>query len=847
MCVDPQQGPSRRRCSREREQARRRRLGAGGGSVPSDRCRTPLGAACAGSGGTRSVVFHSVAAGKPCRRPQRECMLPGNKQTPGTDLDMEAGSHEPWPVVVVDALDALQALDPSFPRRRASLFQPLLTPHAATSAKAQGKSRPMELHAFATLVDKTYKDRTTHIQDNSTHALVENEPGLCEQMERAHANLRLRRDVFCAAWRIRAGRNGPKTEAPQLPPLASLVRSQLRGARRRHRTVLLSQAGACCSEGCRGAGVGARCVCDACAGARTLTAPLLFGSLIRNDFSRPARLSALGCEWLLPRHCAFSLSLLEGWRDLARSHLMPREGFQLILLDPPWPSRSVHRAGTYQTATLPQLAAQLPLPELCDRRGCLLAIWLTNDIKVLAFMENVLLPQWGARKVGMWYWLKVAADGQPSVGSMRSPHRKPWEPLLLAMVGGHRPQCAGSGSSLTGAACMPPLPLLPARCAGNESPSASPGAASIPSQPLPARRVPSSAPTGGHSATSMPSLPLPARQVLCSVPTGGHSTKPSIDALLRPAAAYLLSLGRGAQQSEDAASSLNHSSAEGAECGAKRRVLNSGATLSPAECGARQGVPYGLPTLPGCGAEDDVLNGRSSLPAGTCVAERGMPNSVAVRLTAAKCGARQEVTDGLPMLPGSSAGKDEVEAKRGAKRRVSNRWATLGTGSECIAGCRISDDGASLPAAKRGTKRRVPCGLSTLPGCSADEEGEAEDEGECGAEHRVSSGLPTHPGCAAGEGEAEAEGECGAGCRISHTGATIAASLERKASSGPPTLLEWGAGEAEAEELAWRKLRKCELFARELRPFWYSLGDEVLRFQHGAWFQSQSASRDDEA
>lgn len=485
----------------------------------------------------------------------------GKKQKLRTD---EAGSaRETWPVLVIDALGALQAADPSFPRRRSSLFQPLLTPHAFASAeKSSDKSPQAELHESA---------------------LVENEPGLCEQMERAHADLRLQYDVFCAAWRIRDGRNAQRTEAPHLPPLASLVRQQLRGARRRLRMVLLRRAGACCNESSRdGDGVGGGCVCDACAGARTLTAPLLFGSLVRNDLAHHVRLWALGCDWLVPRHCAFSLSLLEGWRKLARSSLMPPGGFQLILLDPPWPSRSVRRAGTYETATLPQLAAQLPLPELCDQRGCLLAIWITNDAKVLAFVENVLLPQWGARTVGMWYWLKVAADGQLAVGSMRSPHRKPWEPLLLAMVGGHPPGRAGSGS--------PPT-----------SPAAAP----------------------------MPPPPLPARRVLCTVPTGGHSAKPTIDALLRPAAAHLLGLGRGAQQREKMASPPVESAAE-------------------------------------CGAEHKVRNDKATLPA---------------------------------------------------------------------------------------------------------------------------------PGC--------------------------------------------GAGDDEAEELAWRELRKCELFARELRPFWHSLGDEVLRFQHCGWFENE--------
>jgi hypothetical protein len=37
---------------------------------------------------------------------------------------------------------------------------------------------------------------------------------------------------------------------------------------------------------------------------------------------------------------------------------------------------------------------------------------------------------------------------------------------------------------------------------------------------------------------------------------------------------------------------------------------------------------------------------------------------------------------------------------------------------------------------------------------------------------------------------------------------------------------------------AWRQLRKLELFAREVRPYWVALGDESLHFQHAAFFEA---------
>ena len=42
---------------------------------------------------------------------------------------------------------------------------------------------------------------------------------------------------------------------------------------------------------------------------------------------------------------------------------------------------------------------------------------------------------------------------------------------------------------------------------------------------------------------------------------------------------------------------------------------------------------------------------------------------------------------------------------------------------------------------------------------------------------------------------------------------------------------------------AWRHLPKIELFAREVRPFWHAVGDEVLHFQHESFFTPCDALR----
>ena len=39
--------------------------------------------------------------------------------------------------------------------------------------------------------------------------------------------------------------------------------------------------------------------------------------------------------------------------------------------------------------------------------GALLALWCTNDPRVLAFAKSELVPKWGFEYVATWYWLKV--------------------------------------------------------------------------------------------------------------------------------------------------------------------------------------------------------------------------------------------------------------------------------------------------------------------------------------------------------------------------------------------------------------------------------------------------------
>ncbi|MCO5595844.1 hypothetical protein L7F22_049895 [Adiantum nelumboides] len=62
------------------------------------------------------------------------------------------------------------------------------------------------------------------------------------------------------------------------------------------------------------------------------------------------------------------------------------DGYNLIIIDPPWENRSVHRHAVYSTVPSKHLLC-LPLKELAHPQGALIGLWVTNREKLRAFVE----------------------------------------------------------------------------------------------------------------------------------------------------------------------------------------------------------------------------------------------------------------------------------------------------------------------------------------------------------------------------------------------------------------------------------------------------------------------------
>lgn len=289
---------------------------------------------------------------------------------------MRATNEERWPHVVIDAHGADDTRNPAF-------FRPLITPR-----REPAKHSPQP------------------------EVVVENEPGLCEALTAVAARCKQGGMPLCTASRMLQA-------APNLTPPPDLTDA----TRRQQAFDFPLRAVEVANDA-------------------EVAPPLLFNAMLRNPTDSDAVMRALGDRFLLPRRSGVLCSRARRWRELAAVLQRERgecgDGYRIILMDPPWHSRSVQRAQSYATRDRRHILSELvpAIRALRSSAGCLLACWVTNAKRVQAFVEESLFPQCGAAPIARWYWLKLAADGGWATGTPpTSPHKKPWEALLIAYAG----------------------------------------------------------------------------------------------------------------------------------------------------------------------------------------------------------------------------------------------------------------------------------------------------------------------------------------------------------------------------------------------------------------------------
>ena len=140
-------------------------------------------------------------------------------------------------------------------------------------------------------------------------------------------------------------------------------------------------------------------------------------------------------HFAIPQNCVFLLSDIAELQTLVNYYIQCNSSrkYDFIVLDPPWENRSAIRSHKYQWLSEHDLL-QFPLPELCND-GCLVVVWVTNKIRFVDFVRDILFPSWGVEVVAEWHWIKVTISGE-LVFDLESLHKKPYELLLLGRYQG---------------------------------------------------------------------------------------------------------------------------------------------------------------------------------------------------------------------------------------------------------------------------------------------------------------------------------------------------------------------------------------------------------------------------
>lgn len=177
-----------------------------------------------------------------------------------------------------------------------------------------------------------------------------------------------------------------------------------------------------------------------------------WSSTFHNPDAYPLELTisenATGTAQLVQEHCftipprsTFFLSdsthsdaFRASFRELTAEYTLPRH-FDLVLLDPPWPNRSVKRKGAYdQKGGMPYLKKMLLKMDLDNylEHNALVCVWITNkeSLREHVVGPGGLFEAWNVGLVEEWIWIKTTTKGQPMF-DIDSVMRKPYEILLL--------------------------------------------------------------------------------------------------------------------------------------------------------------------------------------------------------------------------------------------------------------------------------------------------------------------------------------------------------------------------------------------------------------------------------
>ena len=179
----------------------------------------------------------------------------------------------------------------------------------------------------------------------------------------------------------------------------------------------------------------------------------LSGLSITCQDASPAKFFIPGNSAFYMADCSDSTAFHAAVRNIAQD-LDTRRQFDFILMDPPWPNKSVknsRRTGrsSYETASslwdMRALLFEMDIDVLLAKNG-FVGIWITNKpaVRELVLGEDGLFESWGVQLQEEWIWIKTTAKGEPVTG-LGGVWRKPYEILLVGRKIGYAETSRGCG------------------------------------------------------------------------------------------------------------------------------------------------------------------------------------------------------------------------------------------------------------------------------------------------------------------------------------------------------------------------------------------------------------------
>ncbi|GAA5869821.1 hypothetical protein JCM1840_007645 [Sporobolomyces johnsonii] len=136
---------------------------------------------------------------------------------------------------------------------------------------------------------------------------------------------------------------------------------------------------------------------------------------------------------VLPPSSGFLLSDFSTWSSPSSgiaSLGLELGGWDIVVMDPPWPNASASRSASYDTFD-PYDLWKLDMPALLGERPVLVAVWLTNRVKYRRLVMEKLFPAWKVEPPVEWYWVKLAAETGEPVWPLDATHRRCYEGLVV--------------------------------------------------------------------------------------------------------------------------------------------------------------------------------------------------------------------------------------------------------------------------------------------------------------------------------------------------------------------------------------------------------------------------------